>query len=210
MPKQELTQTGIELQAAVSHILPKTQGTGNKVDINDPTFPWHDLVGEIIVKGVGGASPSWSRINATDFFAYKFAVNDEVWINFHNTHDYTISTDVFKHVHWFTDGTSVNSVKWQYSCAYASRDTGHFDFASPDIITMEDSTDGVIYNHVVTEQILGSTIVGLKPDGIIACHLRRITNGVTDNTDGVFLSKCDVHYQSTGRGTKNSAEPFDV
>jgi hypothetical protein len=53
------------------------------------------------------------------------------------------------------------------------------------------------------------TIAGLtEPDGILYLHLSRITNGGTNNTDTIFVTTADVHYQSTNMPTTGKAPGF--
>ena len=53
------------------------------------------------------------------------------------------------------------------------------------------------------------TIAGLtEPDGLIHVVVSRITNGGTDNSDGIFGLTADIHYQSTNMATVNKAPSF--
>ena len=38
--------------------------------------------------------------------------------------------------------------------------------------------------------------------------MARLTNGANDNSDGIFMMKPDIHYQSTNIATKNKAPDF--
>lgn len=168
---------------------------------------FRDITSEVKSRGVGANDPNWSQINATAFFAYDFALNDQVWMNFHLPHDYKKGTDIYLHAHWLPDGTNANSVKWEFQYAYAH---GHnqtaFDLTGT-TITAEQPVGGTQYQHYVTETA-AITIADMEPDGIITACITRITNGATDNTDGIFLLTCDVHYESTNRATLNRAPDF--
>ena len=181
-----------------------TTGEGIKLP---STFGYHDIMGEIEVRGVGSNDPTWAQVGATAFYAYKFAVGDELWINYHVPHDYVPGTDIYIHTHWFPDGTNTAEVKWQYTYTYAK---GHnqaaYDFAGT-TVTAAEAPPGTQYQHMVTESS-AITISGLEVDGMIKVHIKRIANGGTDNTDGIFVDTCDVHYQSTGLPTQNRAPDF--
>lgn len=169
---------------------------------------YRDILGQISVRGVGASDPAWSIIGATTFSAYKFSVGDEIWISFHLPHDYILGSGIFFHAHWVPDGTNTNSVKWQFTYSYAKgHNQGAFGLASPTTVTAEQVVGGTPYQHYVTEtaEITDDTF---EPDGIINVHVSRITNGATDNTDGVFLFTTDVHYQSNNLGTINRAPNF--
>ena len=168
---------------------------------------WHDITAEVKARGVGATDPGWAQINATAFYAYQFAINDKVWMSFHLPHDYKKGTDIYLHAHWIPDGTDANSVKWQFDYAYAhGHNQAAFDLTGT-TITAEQTVGGTQYQHYVTETA-AITITDMEPDGIIEVAITRITNGATDNTDGIFLLTADVHYQSTNRGTLNRAPDF--
>jgi hypothetical protein len=168
---------------------------------------WADITSEVKARGVGATDPGWAQISATSFYAYSFALNDQVWMNFHIPHDYVLGTDIYLHAHWIPDGTNTNSVKWQFIYAYAH---GHNQAAynlAGTTITAEQTVGGTQYQHYVTETA-AITITDMEPDGIIMVNITRITNGATDNTDGIFLLTGDIHYQSTGHGTPKRAPDF--
>jgi hypothetical protein len=195
---------------------------------------WRDILGQVRQRGVGGNDPTWAAISASVFSSWKFALNDEIWCDYHIPHDYVPGTDIYFHAHWLSDGSDLNTVKWEWTYAYAdgfSRQA--FDFAAPNTITAEAATmasddhfllpdtfdfllpDAVsllllptmTHGHNITETV-AITIPGLEVDGMIYVRLRRITNGGTDNTDGIFLITSDVHYQSNNLATKNKAPDF--
>lgn len=187
------------------------EASGNGIKVGDTTtndFPWRDILGQINLQGSGANDPSWSTITG-NFKAWQFAVNDEVWIVYHVPHDIVPSSDIHFHVHWTTGGTSTNTVKWQVEYAYAKGfNQAAFNFASSTTITMEEAASGTAYQHMVTESA-AQTISGLtEPDGLIVCHLSRITNGGTNNPNSIYVFTADVHYQSTNIGTIDKAPNF--
>ena len=171
------------------------------------TDGWRDITSEIKSRGVGPTDPGWAQINATPFYAYSFAINDQVWMPFHIPHDYKKGTDIYLHAHWLPDGTDANSVKWQFTWSYAhGHNQAAFDLTGT-VITAEQTVGGTQYQHYVTETI-AITVPDMEPDGILQVNIVRITNGATDNADGIFLLTCDVHYESDNRGTLNRAPDF--
>ena len=177
-------------------------------DDSTGAYGWNDITSEVIVRGVGASDPTWSIINGGAFSAYKFGVGKKCWMSFHLPHDYAKGTDIYLHAHWIPDGTDTNSVKWQFTYSYAhGHNQAAFLLASPDVISAEQVVGGTIYQHYVTETT-AITIPDMEPDGIIEVAIERVTNGGTNNTDGIFLLTCDVHYQSTGVATLNRSPNF--
>lgn len=184
-------------------------GEGQKIGTTAANnFGWRDLEGPIIVRGIGGSSPSWAEVGSTGFRKYQFSIGDECWISFHVPHDYVPGTDIYIHAHWFSDGTQTNTVKWEWNLAYADGyGAGAFPLESATTVTAEEAATGVAYTHELTETT-AITISGIEVDGMIECHIERITNGATENTDGIFLITSDIHYQSTNLPTKNRNPNF--
>ena len=168
---------------------------------------WRDITSEVKARGVGATDPGWAQIGATVFYAYQFAIGDKVWMSFHVPHDYKKGSDIYLHAHWLPDGTNANSVKWTFTYSYAhGHDQAAFNLTGT-AISAEQTVGGTQYQHYVTETA-AITITDCEPDGIIEVMIERVTNGATDNTDGIFLLTADVHYESTNRATLNRAPDF--
>lgn len=189
-------------------VFSKVAGSGIKVDVAAPTYPWQDLSSDIVVRGTGATDPPWEQIGATAMWAYKFKVNDECWLSFHIPHDYVPGTQLYMHVHWMPSGTDGNTVKWQFDYTYAR---GHgqqaFNIGTLTTATALSAAPTLQYQHMVSETV-GQTIANCEPDGIVYVHIKRITNGATDNANSIFVLKADVHYQTTGIGTKSKSPNF--
>jgi len=170
---------------------------------------WRDLVGQLTVRRAAGAGvPVWTQIGSTGFYFYKFAVDDDIQVTFHVDHDFAVGTSMFFHAHWFKDGTNVQPVKWQFKVAYAhGHQRGAFDFTSPttDTVQVVPATDA--YTHQISELAVGMDL-SYEVDGLIHVNLKRITNGGTDNTDGIYLMTSDAHYQCDRYGTLNRSPDF--
>lgn len=173
-------------------------------------FGWRDITGEITLRGVAATDPSWEQIGSGPFYAYNFGINDKVWMVYHVPHDIVPNSVIHFHTHWMPDGTNVNPVKWQWDYAYARGfDQEAFGVTgSTTFISAEQAGPGVAYQHMVTETT-GIKLDTLdEPDGLIVVCITRVTNGATENTDGIFLLTADVHYQSTDMGTFGKAPDF--
>ncbi len=179
-------------QGKVAHVFPRSD-----------VFGWRDIIGQVLVRGVGANDPTWSQVGAGPLSAYAFSVNDECWFAYHIPHDYAPETGLFFHAHWMSDGIDTNSVKWEWVYSYARGfDQGNYDADGEATLTAEEAPPGgLAYRGMTTETAKFSPSVDLEPDGIIYTRLRRITNGAVDNTDTIFLLTADVHYQSTDRST---------
>jgi hypothetical protein len=180
-----------------------------KIDANHEEG-WRDILGQIVVRAAGAGRPTWSQINSTNFWAYQFAVNDVSWIHYHIPHDYVPGSDIHIHTHWLPDGTDANSVKWEYQYSYAKGfDQEAFALGSPTTINAEQAVSTPTqYQHMVTETA-AITIAGLtEPDGFIMVRIKRVTNGATDNADGIFVLTSDVHYRSDSKSTLGKAPDF--
>lgn len=211
-PQLEAAQSGDtyllprDVRMAGNIIIPSTSGIGMKINDTTPDWGWNDLIGVVETKG-GGTEPTWATIDSGPFYAYKFSVNDECWIVYHVKHDYAPGTDIYFHVHWMPDGTDANSVKWQYTYSIAKgHQQSQFDTTGT-TITSEQSPEGTAYEHQISETAAVSS-TELEVDCLIRLHLKRITNGGTNNTDDIFVDTADIHYQSTNIATKNKAPNF--
>ena len=191
--------------------VPGTSGTGVKIGVGDDAdlaFGWRDITGPIETRGLGATDPDWAAIGGSVMSAFKFSLNDTCWIPFHIPHDYAPGTDVHFHVHWLSDGTdTTNTVKWQFDYMFA-KGFGQeaYPIASlPTAVTAEQASAGQYYG-MVTET--AAVTIDLEVDGILYVKVTRITNGATDNSDGIFVLTSDVHYQSTNMTTPNKAPNF--
>ena len=199
-------------------IFPKTSNIGIKVDKDDPTFPWHDLIGNLHTYN----TPNTAReeVFIGSIRALAFQENEEAFCNFHLPHDYLPGTDLFIHVHWTHPGTNVTggTVTWVFETTYAK---GHNQesFTSPVLVPIVQTVDSTQYKHYVSETSL--SIAGgsgnqlntntLEVDGVVSCRLyldsndMTLSGGVAPDCFALFV---DIHYQSSGLGTKNKAPNF--
>jgi hypothetical protein len=166
---------------------------------------WRDMVSDINTRGQ--LVPTWSQMGSSNFWAHKFAINDECWATFHVDHDYKPGTGVYLHVHWTSDNTSTNTVRWEFTYTIAKgHNQSNFNLTGT-VVTATGTPHGTAWRHYVTEtaEITSSEI---EPDSLIHVRIKRITNGGTDNTNGIFCLKTDAHYFADRLATPNKSPDF--
>lgn len=197
-------------------------GAGTKTVVLTMTAGWlespifgtgfRDLISPLSGAGVPSANAPTpttfgTTTTGTAYEAYSFAVNDYLYcMPFHVDHDVKPSGKAYIHVHWSTDGTSVNTVKWELTIRRA---LGHDQatFASTEaVVNLEQAASGTAWQHMVVEDATGITLT--EPDEIILVTIKRITNGGTENTDAVFGLQVDFHYETDRYATPNKAPDF--
>jgi len=198
-----------------SIILDKANDKGIKVDLTAPTYSWEDQLGPIIVKGSGGTDPSWA-VYKGNISQYKFGNNDVVTNVFHMTHEYALGTDIFLHIHWSHNSATVTSGAPTFECevSYAK---GHNQapFGTNITTTISEAASTTQYQHMITEIQLSATSpsasqldsADLEIDGLILVRTKLTGNTMNGGADP-FVHNIDLHFQSTGIGTKNKARNF--
>lgn len=170
---------------------------------------WRDMLGQIVPRANVPTSPTWTQMGASPFWAYLFALNDEVWMAFHLQHDYDPGTDIYLHVHWTTDGVSTNTTKWQFDWCYAKGyDQDNFDINAGNTTTVEQAGAGTAWRHMIAEIATPISSADFEVDGLLLVHIKRITNGGSNNTDSVFVQTIDCHYQTSSFATPSRQYPF--
>ena len=200
MPSYTLSTTGAETDAILSRA-GKNPATG-----------WRDMLAPLIAAGI----PVTNAPSSVDFGpehtpqreALSFAVGDYCFVQgFHVNHDMKPGGAAYIHVHWSTDGTDTNTVKWEFT---VMRALGHNqeNFGVPTAITVEQAAAGTAWRHMVAEVDAADALTLIEPDELILVTLRRVTNGATDNGDTVFGLFCDLHYETDREATINKAPDF--
>ena len=215
--RMRITSSGQVIVQSSDLVVPKTSGVGIKVDPTTPTFPWHDILSQITVRGTGANDPSWNVFRG-GIRAYQFGSNDEVWAQIHLPHDYAPGTDVYFHVHWAHNSATVTSggVTWTFEMTYAK---GHNQaaFSAPVTTTVTQTASTVQYQHMIAETVISTpggsaTLLNsslFEPDGVILIRIALTGNTMSAATDP-FAFLTDGHYQSTNIGTKQKAPNFYV
>lgn len=172
---------------------------------------WKDIVVAINASPGGSVAPTLANFGPAGTLQrqeYAFALDDYVWLSpIHINHDVKPGGAGYLHVHWSTNGTSTNTVRWEF---HVQRALGHnqANFAAPTVRTVTQAAAGTAWRHMVAEVAIGDILTLTEPDELILVTLRRVTNGGTNNTDTVFALCVDMHYESDRDTTINKAPNF--
>ena len=186
-------------------VFPKASGTGIKVDIDSPTYGWGDIIGALVPKS-GVNRPTYKTYRGS-IDAYAFSSNDIIDFIYHLPHDYAPGTDLFIHVHWSHNGTSISgTAEFTHYTSYAK---GHNQEIFPSEVSNAISFNTVDiattprYSHRIDEiQLSNVTGTGsfletgdIEVDGLILTRLQ--LTGLPSITAGdLFIHTVDIHYQS--------------
>lgn len=203
--------------------IPKTSGLGIKVDsLGTPTFPWQDLIGDITPKPSAPNAPTFAAFRGGSVKTYFYSAGDQGDCLYHIPHDYVPGSDLSIHVHWAHNGTAISGsfvidlyvtyAKGHGQQAFSAEVNPTITISTPDIATVPQ------YEHRLNEIQLSASSPSasqidsddIEPDGIILVHfdvttIPTITGGTTN--EPVILT-LDIHYQSTGIGTKQNSPDF--
>lgn len=216
----EMDENFTDLRDGVNLMVPKDQGAGIRVDsLGVPTFAWHDLIGTVFVPDLTDpAAPAYSTYSGV-IRQYEFQVNDEAQLLFHMPHDYVPGTTIYIHAHWSHTASDVTggSVTWGFDLSHAK---GHDQeaFSTPITIVEIQNASTTQRQHMVCEAPASISGGGpnlldtdmIEPDCLIIGRIRLVANNITSTgpQPNVFLHTVDIHYQSSGVGTKNRAPNF--
>ena len=170
------------------------------------TYGFKDLRMSLVATASGSGAPSLVAFGPTGLIKQlRFNVNDSVYVAGHIDHDVIVGATTYPHVHWSTDGTNVQPVKWQMTYTIApGHDIGNFP--ADTVISVEEAAAGTAWRHMVTEHPTGFAMPDI--DSLFIAELKRVTNGGTDNTDNVYGLFMDLHYEVGQFATPNRLPPF--
>ena len=138
-----------------------------------------------------------------------FDVDDYVYVQpFHVQHDIDPGAEAYIHVHWSTDGTDTQPVKWEFN---VMRALGHdqANFIELPTFSLVGTPPGTPWRHNITEVTNPADVIVLtEPDELLLITLRRVPNGATENEDSIFGLQVDLHYQTSRTNTPNRAPNF--
>lgn len=215
-----LSSTALAIETFL--VVPKTQNVGIKIDTAAPTYPWADIIGQVTPRA---ATPNQATLNVFrggQIRNWCFANGDRSDNVFHIPHDYVMGTDLFIHVHWAHNGTAISgNAVMNFYCSYAK---GHNqeNFTAEKNTTITYNTTNIAttpqYRHRVDEVAItgaggSATLIDnalIEVDGLLLVNfdfttIPTITGGSPNQP---FVFTIDIHYQSTGIGTKQKAPPF--
>ena len=189
--------------------------SGNGIKINDgddTTFGWHDIIGQVELRGSGPNDPSFAVYGGySGIRQYEFSPTtmNQVWMVFHVPHDWVPGTPVYFHAHWSNAAAAPNTgnVVWGFEYTWA-KGFNQAPFPTPVTATVTQACPATRYQHMIAETT-AQTLTGLEVDALVIVRVYRDATNVADTcTDAVFLHTADIHYQSTGIPTKNKAPDF--
>lgn len=194
-------------------VYPKTEGVGIKIDTTTPVFGWHDLNSPIWINEDDPNKALFATYRG-NIMARKFTVLANGFANYHLPHDYVPGTDIFIHVHWSHNSTTVlsGSVTWGLELSYA-RGYGREAFPITKTVTILQQASLIPYQHMIAEA--AASVVGgsgtqldtstVETDGIILARIYLDSNDIVDSVlqPNPFVHMVDIHYQSTGLPTRN-------
>lgn len=188
-----------------------TMGKEANILVGAGNTGWRDLTSDITIRG-RVTDPTWAQIGSSPFWGYQFDVGDKVWSNFHINHDYVPGAPIFLHIHWLSGGSdTTNTTKWKldYMIAKGHQQGTDSDFpvAAYETVYLEQASTGQ-YRHMVSETSVSIELDRAEVDSLIMVSYERVTNGATDNTDGIFLLTSDCHYQAARWATPNRLPDF--
>jgi hypothetical protein len=202
-------------------VLPKTSSEGIQVDPAAATFPWHGITGMALFNTAGANAPTIAAYRGGNGRLLKFIANDRMDYVFHIPHDYAPGTDIHAHVHWLHNGTAISgnaSFRLDYSYA-KGHNQANFPAEKQQTITYATTNIATTpqYRHRIDEIVISDATgsgnyldrTTFEVDGIITMGLA-LTSLPTITGGDLFIFTADLHYQSTGIGTKQKAPNFYV
>ena len=196
-------------------------GNGILLDTTAPTYGWRDITGQII-PDTAATAPAKATFRGGTIGAYAFGSGDQCDIPFHIPHDYVPRTDIFAHVHWSHNGTSISGPAVFTVTATTAKGFAQAIFPAEKSQTITYQTTDIAttprYIHRVDEiQLSNNGGTGnfintndIEVDGLILLNVTMTTlptiGGGSPNE--VFIFQIDLHYQSTNIATKNKAPSF--
>ncbi len=204
----------ITLQSEIGRELLPSEADENIRDLAVRTDAgWKDLISPLVVEGVPSENlPIFAPFGSSGLRReLKFEVGDYAFVKaFHINHDMKIGGKFYPHIHWSTDGTDTNSVKWEFQVsrakghdqAYFSAETSYFVEQLPNSITSG------AWRHYVAEISDEDALDLDEPDEMVLIVVRRVSNDATDNADSVFGITVDLHYEADRDSTPNKSPNF--
>lgn len=216
-----LNRVDVAIASAGTWVIDKASGSGIKVDTTTPTYPWQDITGYMLPDQAGANTPTLAAFRGGSVRRYFFTATDKVDCEFHIPHDYVPGTDLYLHYHWSHNGTSISGsqvVTMAYTYSKGHNQSGEIFGAEK----TQNFTDAGItlaayprWGHFITEAAITSTggsatLIDnalIEVDGVLGVSLAQSTipsiGGGSPNEPCIFF--IDLHYQSTGIGTKQKA-----
>ena len=188
--------------------------------VAETAYGWRDIIGKVIPKATGAGSPTRAVYIGGKLGQYAFVANDAYDMEFHMPHDYVAGTDIYIHLHWSHNGTTITgNAVFDF---YYSHAKGHnqANFGAEKNLTITYATTDIAttpqYRHRIDEVIMSgasatATLMDrddLEPDGLILMTVRLTTLPTIGGGGRLFIHTADIHYQSDNSATLNKAPNF--
>src|SRR3990167_5942323 len=99
----------------------------------DDTAGWEDIIGDISPDTTGAGSATLATFRGANTRAWFYTTNDRCDMLFHIPHNYKKGTDLYLHLHWVHQGTSISGeLVVTYGVTYAK---GHNQVSDGNFIT---------------------------------------------------------------------------
>ena len=202
--------TNITLQEEVGRMLSPAEQDLNIKELDERTNEgWKDLVSALYPIGVPEEfAPEVAPFGTSGLRReLAFNVDDYAFCQaFHINHDVKVGGLCYPHIHWTTDGSDENPIRWEFQI---SRALGHNQeyFSAETSYFVEAQPNGA-WRHMISEVSDEDAITLVEPDELLLLTVRRVSNGATENTDKVFGLTVDLHYESDTDSTINKAPNF--
>lgn len=214
-----LTRTTVYASSNSGSAVSLSAGTKRVALSQIATLGWRDIIGNVHPKATGAGSPARAVYRGGTVGQYAWVANDVCDFEFHIPHDYVPGTDIYWHVHWSHNGTSISGnavfdVYYTYSKGH-----NQANFPAEKNLTITYNTTDISttpqYRHRIDEVIMSgasatATLMDrddIEPDGLIIATMK-LTTLPTIGSGSLFVHTCDIHYQSTNHATPNKSPDF--
>jgi hypothetical protein len=173
---------------------------------------WLDILGVREARPSGATIPVVAQVGATGIWLPQWAIGDIDFYRFHIPHGIDPTAGCYLHMHYFTEGTQTNFVKWQFRYAYAhGYGRGRFNLASLTTVSIEQQVElfgGGSETHMIAE-IASPILAGsAEIDGMLLVEVSRIAAAGAATTNPVFGLGADIHAKADRLTTLNKNYPF--
>lgn len=172
---------------------------------------WRDNIAPFSsAKGRGTSEPTWANVG-NGHYAYRFAVGDELFMDFHVDHDYEVGSNVYPHVHFIVDDTMTagQQVTWNIGYVVAKgHQQGESLTAAETVIQLTYTATGseIAGEHIIVECSDVQAFEVFEADTLVSVRVELAAENVAGNVFGIM---CDLHYLSNMPTTPNKQPPFN-
>lgn len=156
---------------------------------------------------------------------FSNTITQEIFLEYHIPHNYLPNSDMFIHVHWsqiVIDSGGLAGIpgtaKWSFDVSYSK---GHQQeaFRSPISLFVTQQGSSTQFMHNIGEIQLSAASPtasqldsnDIEVDGVILIRMWRDPTDLANTLNQFpYVHFVDIHYQSTGIGTRNKAPNFYV